>query len=204
MRRLRNKSIGVPDWFRYTHEETGHTDTAHVYADWIERCHTHRKDNNLPPMNAAQFEDQLCEQIGPEYCEYQEGDSKDWVDIRRLSLSDVVAFTKVLIAHAFSGGQYVSQEEANRRAKICSTCYFNVNVPGCGACRAVSSLTAGNRKTDYDHQLKSCAICKCTNSSQVHFPLTTLAVNSTNEKQSQYPQPFCWKSKTSPNYLPNP
>lgn len=204
MRRLRNKSIGAPDGFRYTHSETGHTSTASVYWDWIDRCHEHRKANNLPPMNSAQFEDQLCEQIGPEYCEYQEGDSRNWVDIRRLSLDDVIGFTKTLIAHVAQGAQYVSQDEANRRAKICSGCYFNVHVGGCGACKGLATLVVAGRQTDYDSNLKSCAVCKCTNSSQVHFPLAILEVNDTEAKQAQYPSQFCWKSKASPTYLPNP
>lgn len=153
-------------------------------------------------MNAAQFEDQLCEQIGPEYCEYQEGDSKDWVDIRRLNLDDVIAFSKTLIAHALNGGKYVSQEEANRRAKICSGCYFNVHVGGCGACRGLASLVVAGRNTDYDSKLKSCAVCKCTNASQVHFGLDTLEVSDDSAKQAQY-APFCWKNRLSNQYQPS-
>lgn len=198
-RLLRNKSICPPDEFRYTHPETGHRTVAKDYYNWVEAAREHRKAMGLPWAydQEARMQEQLCSQLSPDWCEYmREGDV--WIDTR-LTLTSIIDFTKTLIAHAASGAHYVDQEEANRRAKICATCYLNIPAAGCGACHALSTLTAGGRSTPYDAALKNCAVCHCYNSAQVHFPLTTLEVNDTPLKQSQYPR-HCWKHKGGINY----
>lgn len=204
MRKLKIPWQGVPDDFRYTHPETGHVTTAVDVWTWLEKAKEHLKGNNLPeqPELFDLMQEQLCSTLPPEYCSYEQDDAgKQWINTR-ISFSDVIDFTKVLIAHAKTGGEYVSQEEADRRARICAACYLNVNVGGCGGCGQLVDLVTESRSTPHDHLLKSCAVCHCYNKSQVHFPLATLEINDTPERQSQYPPTFCWKSQKSPEYRP--
>jgi hypothetical protein len=199
MRRLKDRSQAPPDFFKYVHPETGHKTEARDYYTWVERAKEHVKANNLPydPELPLKMEDQLCSTIPPDLWEYEKEGDLSWVDTR-INVKDVVDFTKVLIAQATSGNRFVSQEEANRRAKICAGCYLNVRVGGCGACGQLLDLVI-DRTTEYDGLLQNCAVCHCFNRAQVHFPLEVLEVNDTDWKQSHYTS-FCWKNKTSPEY----
>lgn len=198
MRQLKNPAIGVPDEFRYTHKETSFTNKHIQYWGLLDDVATHRRGNSLPPVTEAEVQDQICAGIPPEWCEYEKGDAPS-VNTR-LSLNDVVDFTKVLIAHA-QNREFVSQEEADRRARICASCFYNVIVSGCGTCAKIASLISTDKTTKHDNQLQNCAVCRCYNKAQVHFPLAVLESSDTDEKQQLYPVDFCWKNKLSPNYL---
>jgi hypothetical protein len=198
MRRLKNRSECPPNGFRFVSPETGHASTAVDYYTWIERIKEHRKANNLPWVDPETCEDQLCSTLRPELWEYEKEGDLSWVDTN-IRVGDVVDFTKVLIAQ--TGQDFVSQEEANRRAKICAGCYLNIRVQGCGVCGQLLDLVL-DRKTDYDSMLQNCAVCKCFNQAQVHFSMTALDKADSEWKQSHYPKEFCWKSHQSPNYQP--
>jgi hypothetical protein len=200
MRRLKNRAEAPPDFFRFTHPETGHTSVATDYYSWSEKIKEHRRANNLPndPEIMLKAEDQLCSIIPPELWEYEKEGDMSWVNTR-ISVGDVVDFTKILIAQAKEGNEYVSQEEANRRARICAGCYLNVNIMGCGVCGQLLELVI-DKQTDYDTSLKNCAVCHCFNRAQVHFRTKVLDSADSEWKQSHYPKEFCWKSHASPNY----
>lgn len=204
MRRLKNISITPPEpeHFTFVHPETG-VHTKHMqHVHWVDEAIKHRLAMNLPISASfvAEMEDQLCSKLSPEWCHYEKDGKQTWTNTR-LSLSDVIGFTKVLLAHA-RNGELVSQDEANRRAKICASCHFNVVVSGCGACHALTSLLADGHSTKYDSQLQSCGVCKCFLRSAVHFPLAVLEANDTNDKQEAYPS-FCWKKISGENYHPD-
>src|SRR5215471_5727903 len=199
MRRLKDRSVAPPNFFRFVHLETGHASTAYDYYSWETLIKEHRKANNLPPIDMAVCEDQLCSTIRPELWEYEKEGDLSWVDTN-IRVGDVVDFTRVLISQA--GQEFVSEEEANRRAQICAGCYLNIRVQGCGVCGQLLELVL-NRGTDYDASLQNCAVCKCFNQAQVHFSLESLDKADSEWKQSHYPKDFCWKSKLSPNYQPN-
>jgi hypothetical protein len=208
MRKLINTSVAPPEFFSYTHQETGHTTVANDYITWVQRAKEHRSANNLSIPDDFEFlmQDQLCGKIPPELCEYGVNDPQ-WVNVR-LTWADVMSASKIYLEWRRQGKPFVSQEEAERRAKICAGCYLNVRVAGCGGlCREVAQLVTdskGERKTEYDSKLLNCAVCKCSNAAQIHFPLTLLELSDTDARQQQYPSSFCWKSKASPEYLPNP
>lgn len=208
---LRNRDLCPPeitsgDSFRYTHAETGHISAAPTYYDWIERIKAHRTANNLPPVSEAECQNQLCQTLDPSWCVHDDPQSRSWVN-PRLSWGDVADGAIAYIKFALSGFKSVSQEEANRRARICAGCFLLVPIQGCGACSKLASLIVGDvaqKKTVHDDALnsKACAACRCPTKSLVHFPLSTLEeADPTDGKQPAFTD-FCWRKKTSVNYLP--
>jgi len=88
---------------------------------------------------------------------------------------------------------FVPQEEADRRAKICGSCYYNVHAEGCSGCAKIASLITGpvaNRHTKYDSMLKVCAVCRCNVVAKVHFPLDQIPTD--DRQQTLFPD-FCWQ-----------
>lgn len=189
--------------FRYLHVETGHWSHSAVYEDLIEQYLKHRKANELsiPDDYEAVIQDQLCRSLPPEWCERTGGQS--WVSTR-FSFDDFVKGMKAFGRLMLGGFQFVSQTEANRRARICSNCYYNVNIPGCTGCQKLAEFVTGDvakRSTPYDDKLKACAVCHCSTAAMAHFPLEVLESVSTEEKQALFPLEFCWRARC--NYLPN-
>lgn len=202
MLRLKDKSKGPPDEFRYVHAETGHLSKAVNFWAWEEAIMSHRKANNLPiPGNMMDLaQDQICRTIGPEWCEHS--DEATHVSTR-FNFGDVVNGMKALGKMMLGLVEFVSQEEADRRARVCAGCYFNVNAEGCGSCRKIAELISGpvaKKKTAWDHLLKVCAICRCSNAAKVWFPLDEIPTDET--QQALFPT-FCWQRVGSPNYVPN-
>lgn len=210
MQILRNRDLCPPeitsgDSFRYTHSETQHRSIAPTYYDWIERIRAHRTANNLPQIAPEEAENQLCQQLPPEWCHHSEN-NRTWVDTR-LSWGDIAAGVVAYAKFALSGFTSVSQAESNRRARICAGCFLLVPIQGCGACSKLASLITGDvaqKRTDYDDALngKACAACRCPNKSIVHFPLGVLEQADPGDAKQPAFADFCWRKKTSDNYLP--
>ena len=194
MRRLRNPDVVTPDGFRYTDPDTQTFIHGSDYYSWIEKINLHRKSNNLPPITSDIAEDQLCQTLDPSWCEYE--NEGVWTSTRLL-WTDVVTLTKAIWASW--NGTYVEQAEADRRAKICASCYLNTAVGGCGSCAGLATLVASDRTTPHDRLLGSCAVCRCYNRAQVHMPLTVLQGHDNPSIQAKYPS-FCWQFKNGPNY----
>lgn len=208
MLRLRDKSKGVTDHFRYTHVEDGWVSTGINWWDMWEESEgsvvKHRKGNGYPPVTEAEVEDQLCRQLGPAYCQQEQPGNFRFVNTR-LKFSDVVEGAKAYSSFLF--GNTVSQEEANRRASICSGCYLRIQPQGCGACVKIGQLITGNianKKTPHDSHLvnKACGVCSCPTQSLVWFPMAALEKPEVDspQKQELYP-PFCWRKRGAVNYL---
>lgn len=210
MQRLITTSIVIPidnenRNFRYLHQETGHWSESPVYDELVRKYLKHRKGNNLPIPDdyEAVIQDQMCQTLPPEWCERLGGQS--WVSTR-FGLDDFVNGMKAFGRLMLGGFDFVSRTEADRRARICANCYYNVNLPGCTGCQKLASFITGdvaNKTTAYDDKLKACAVCKCSVKAMVWFPMDALESTDTPEKQALFPSEFCWKSRQSPNYLPN-
>lgn len=205
MLKLLNRDISVPEDgegrnFRYLHRETAHWSDALEHYTWGERIRLHRKANNLEPITIAVAEDQLCKSLPPGWCTQDPGNAPPSVNTR-FGWSDFVAGMQAF-ARLMSGGlQFVPQAEADRRAAICTSCFFNVGISGCGTCQKMATLIVGDvakQKTPYDGSLKACAVCKCSLPALVHFPME--ALETTLEKQAQYPD-FCWQSQGGENWI---
>lgn len=187
-----------PDGYRYVFPQTGHAVTGWNYNDWLQAANNHLHANNMPiPEDLdAQMQDQLCRTLPPGWCNYDDpkrprpSTSLTWNDV----LIGVVTFTRWIAA----GCKYVTQEEADRRALICSRCYLNVNVQGCSGCHKAVQEIVRNKKSKHDASLRSCAVCKCFLRAKVHFLISTLDTDNPGA-QVMYPE-FCWLKKGSENY----
>lgn len=197
MRRLLNRSEAPPQdgdgfSFRYVFPEDAFVARASAYNDWEQAIKEHAVGNSLPIPDMAVCEDQLCGLLPPERCRYETGDMKSQ-DISGFTVSDVVNWIKVVATKILTGVNYVSREEAERRAAICVRCPMNVAAHGCSGCASIAEmLTPGMsmRHTLQDSKLKNCGICKCYNKISVHFPLDVLKASSID--RSAYPD-FCWR-----------
>jgi hypothetical protein len=177
-----------PDGFRYVDPVDGFVAHAWTYNDWIplEVAHLRANGREVPDTLALSMQDQLCRTLPPGWCDYD--------DPSRPCHGRTCGFRPV-----DSGGTaYVPQEEAERRALICSRCYLNVNVEGCGACHKAVAEVTKDRKTKLDYMLRACAACKCLLKAKVHFPMETLD-SEAQGVQELYPD-FCWLKKGGENY----
>ena len=194
-----------PEGFRYVHPETGHVTTAIDANTWVAKARAHLEANGLPvPVDlSAQMQDQLCQVLPVGWCEYDDP-NRPRVDIT-FSWGDVERGTRTLFDWLTGGREMVGQAEAERRAKICSTCYLNVQAYGCGqSCyeliRKLAGLLVG-KETSVDDRLRNCAACKCFLRSKVHVPLATIEKHDTDSIQVLLPS-FCWLKKGGDNYSP--
>lgn len=200
MMRFKRPEITPPDWFRYRHSETGYVSRRMEYDNWIDDINAHRKANNLTPITPAQASHQCCQTIDPEWCIREKEDNQSYV-VTRFGWNDFVggmqAFGKLMLG----GFKFVSQEEANRRARICSTCFFNTTPEGCGSCKRLAELITGDvakKETPYDASLQACAVCHCANKSKVWFRLEDIP--PTDDQQAKFPS-FCWQKQGGENYV---
>lgn len=204
MLRLINKDHSPPDFFRYRHAETGWLSKAVDHYNWILEIVGHRRGNSLPPITVADAENQLCQTLPPGWCEHDDGErsGRSWVNTR-LNWSQIVEGTKAYVDLILSGFKTVEQEEANRRASICASCYLKTPPQGCGSCLKIAQLIVGDvaaKTTPHDSYLvnQACSVCSCPVKSIVHFPLSALDKADSPEKQEAFPT-FCWRKQGSPN-----
>lgn len=206
---LKNREKSPPDFYRYTHAETGHVSEAIDWHTWQEKIRSHRAGNNLPPITPEQAEEQLCQILPPGWCKHPDKERKThrWINTR-LRFRDIADGTKAYVSLILSGFQTVSQSEADRRAAICSGCFLRVLPDGCAACVKLSRLITGDiarKTTAYDQHItnRACAACGCHLASVVHFPMSALEKPQVDspEKQERYPD-FCWRKRDGVNYRP--
>jgi hypothetical protein len=195
---LTNRSVCPPDGFRYVFPETGYIAHGWNHNDWVNDAIRHLQVNNLAHRAdlVPLMEEQLCKTLPPGWCNYDDP-NRARVSVS-LGWQDVLGGLKTFASWIAQGCQYVTKEEADRRALICSRCYLNVNVQGCTGCQQAVVEVTGNRKSKYDDLLRSCAVCKCFLRAKVHFPISTLDRESLGA-QELYPE-FCWLNKKSENY----
>lgn len=194
---LIKKTVCPPDGFRYVFPSDGYVSHSWTYDAWVEDALRHLQGNNIPPPPelAADMEDQLCRTLGPGWCLHDDPNRPRVSP--NLGWNDVATGLKTFAKWIASGCSYVSQQEANRRALICSRCYFNTNVEGCAGCHEAVQEVTKSRSTKYDFALKACSVCKCLLKAKVHFPISTLDTTGTN--QQLYPD-FCWLKKDGANF----
>ena len=132
-----------------------------------------QRNANSVPMG-LEFWDSVMSDLCRDYPNECSNVDPNQVRRRPWAMGDIVRGTLVMMNHKLTGSQLVSQEEANRRAKICASCphaaYFSK--PCTGLCRELSNLlmSIGNRTTPYDHDLRACNICGCWQSHNGAFP----------------------------------
>ena len=149
------------------------------------------------------FRSLICEQmgLGPRSCrEVQETPEQKTDRKRKISFGDVRNFLHVLTEWISQKPEFVSPEEASRRASICAQCPENIPATGCGGCANIAGMVTkviGNRRTPDDEKLQNCGVCGCSNQAQVHVPLEVLAKGVTPDME--FPT-HCWKKKAVDRY----
>lgn len=199
MLKLVNLRETPPDNYRYTFLEDGQRIESFGHQSWLDGIKEHYKRNGYPmPDNWRELaEDQLCRLLPPGWCIHEDGRRPEHFIDSRLSVWDIMRGTQVLAAFVLSGGATVSKELAESRAVTCAACPFNMGVAGCAPCIGLSNVIAdasGSIETKADDQLRSCAICKCSNRAQSRIPIKHLAKGVTDEMMDQFPE-WCWKKK---------
>jgi hypothetical protein len=192
-----------PGWFRFTCPETGYKISGeHTIQGWYGRIERHYKDNNIPlPENWKELaEDQLCKQLPSGCCYFTDGGDAP-------GITPVLSFEKILqgvksIANmaktALKGEDvFVSQEEAEQRANICTRCYYNMNANfcmGCGGARVIIDIVGevkGSRTTTVDYALQNCGVCGCRNDAIVHIKKNLLLSGESEDTTKSRPD-WCW------------
>lgn len=170
----------------------------------------YREANGLPVENnfRRQLEEQIClamtsEESGAKCRPILENDSANPPHIRKFqkSPSDLENFAKAVKAVIDAGvtGSSISvpQEDAERRAHICSTCPMNLPIASCWGCGLLGGLyrtISGGKYTSHDGALASCDVCGCDNRTQVHFTEEVLsrAAKAQGVRAEDFPAE-CWK-----------
>ena len=141
-----------------------------------------------PPTDlVSQIEHNLCDRLAG-----HQGCVPCTSKKQTLGFAEIVRWVRAMYQFATKGKfELVSQEEAERRAKICAACPHQINTSGCWGCKGIAGMLphiAGARKTSYDMQLKACGICGCYNAVSVHLP-----VEVQGGEDLEFPE-FCWKA----------
>lgn len=137
-------------------------------------------------------------------CERLEGYCVDETGRQPISVSEQIAHsfhtvlqgTATLVSWVAGGGERVSQEQADARASVCSTCPHNQDPAGCtgcniGALRSLVNKVVGPRKTKDDAALKACNICSCGLQAKVWLPHATIWPHMSERQRSRLPE-RCW------------
>jgi hypothetical protein len=185
----------------YVFPDDGFPAHAWTYVDWVQTARNHLQANNKPVPDTleADMQHQLCLTLPPGWCNYDD-DNRPRPKVS-LEWNDVANGLKTFAHWVAQGCKYVTQQEADRRALVCSRCYLNVNVQGCSGCRKAVEEVVRDRHSKYDGTLKSCAVCKCFLRAKIHFPISTLDTGNPGVQQ-MYPN-HCWLNKQSQNFVPN-
>lgn len=201
--KLINTSMVPPMKFSFTVPENGYKiENQMNLEDLYKKVQAHYNDNGIPlPSDwKDRVEDQICRRLPAGWCKYSgDGSVKGFTPL--LTAEAILKGLKSLASMALNAAKgeevYVSQEEAERRANICSRCYFNMQSNFCGGCAAGQAITSlvskvkGSRTTSYDNQLQACGICGCRNSAIVHVNRNMLLNGEKNETTNSRPD-WCW------------
>ena len=198
-----NISGNPPGGYCFTVPETGYKiSKEHTWDGLFAKVERHYYDNNIPlPDNwKEKVESQMCETLPAGYCHYTDGTpfAGTTPKLNAESIMQGVGSLATMVLERLKGNDvFVSQDEANARAEICSRCHFNQGLGvcmGCGAMKAVTDLAStvrGGRSTKLDGRLNNCSVCGCRNDTIVHIQRKVLLSNEKSETTEARPS-WCW------------
>lgn len=156
--------VGSPyGWWFYV-EQTNVVWVNYGWKDLVKEVYHHLKGNGVtPPGNLElQMMTAYCLNTGSNVCAEDDSDAPD----RESFMRQTSRFLGALEDAATHG--LVSQEEAERRAEICSRCPFNLPEKygvcwGCAAKNAAAKVAkfAFGKATSLDDKLLTCHVCHC-------------------------------------------
>jgi hypothetical protein len=182
--------------------ETGFRITERALDDLYSKIQRHYDNNDIPlPSDwKERVEDSICRSMPESWCYYQDSDAPAPrpPTLTAESVLKGIASLATMVKEVVRGDSiYVSQEEAERRASICSRCNLNQGIGvcmGCGAMKAVTDLASnirGGRSTSYDFKLQNCSVCGCRNDTIVHISKKVLLSGEKTETTEARPS-WCW------------
>jgi hypothetical protein len=184
-----------PGGWKYTVPETGVTITGQFYNVLKPRVIAHLRANGLP-VDEDVIEHGACVETRPpgSWCAKRQPKPVEG-KLPHLTLAHLDRFIKSIWGTLVSR-DFVSREEAERRAEVCRTCpLISGGLGGCSGCytllRATEKLVQKNPiKMDEDKDV--CGACGC------HIPLLVWCKNSTldkaaGERMPKYQEGVCWR-----------
>jgi len=188
-----------PDGYRYVDPFDGWVCHAWDYRTWVEQEEKHlsANDREIPLDLGESMQEQLCKTLPPGWCMHDDP-NRPRVNSVGLTWQDLARGVETFARWMASGMRYVEKKEAERRALICTRCYFNTHIDGCAGCQKLVAEVTTGKETKYDFSLFGCGVCKCVLKAKVHFPLEILDKENSS-LQELYPE-HCWLKKGGPNY----
>lgn len=191
-------TVDVPrGGWRYTVLDTGVTITAGSIHALKRDVLKHMSINNLeiPKDMDANIEDAACQNLEghmEHWCQERSGKHDSHAGRPRWRAAEVLRFLKTIWNWGSMGGfKFVPMTEAERRAKICSTCPMNTTVSGCLGCSGVATLVKkirGDHRTTVDGRLNVCDVCGCELKVKVLVPSEVI-----DNRGLEYPS-WCWQN----------
>jgi hypothetical protein len=205
--RLKNLSIVPPNGYRFHCPEKSYwSRTEHnSLGSCLREMAEFYRDNGvpLPEDPPRKVEQELCEILGPEWCEgFDPSQAKRPTMV--LGLDDFKQGMKTMahnLARSVMQGKRITVEESEvfHRAHVCAGCHFNTRV-SCGSCaqsavkeaaNSVANYLTGCPKTPDDAFLQNCTICKCSLKAKICVPLDIIREHMTEDQMNRLPD-FCW------------
>lgn len=155
------------------------------------KVRSHMRVNNISvPDNIDDIiEDELCKRNPDSVC--KGSGPKRFFPTSTQVYNGTIAIIKTFQA---KGDAFVLQEEADRRAVICSNCDKNTSHLACSACDKAKNFVLNRikRRTKSDNLLKVCSVCGCYNTAQIHMSKDVLQATTPSGSIKDYPD-HCWK-----------
>jgi len=180
--------IGDTSGYAWPVEATKTVVVSYGFKTLIEAVHKHLKANDIPPPVDLErsMNEHACAQF-PENCQELDPNAERKVSLWMLAKK----FFTAVISAATTG--LVSQEEAERRASICSVCPHNKpqELNFCSGCHTAKFVrdaaeALSTRHTSFDNQLDTCELCSCSLKLKVFVPKEGM-----EDKNIQW-HPVCW------------
>lgn len=183
--------------------EKGMVGFGTAFDGLVRSCKEWRKANGFPI--GLGYDEELEVEVCRKYpAECVETDSRVPPTQIRYGVDTVLQGTRVLARFNLEGRPFVEREEAERRAKICSGCSWNLDHQrpcggGCGGIKELVLSIVGSQGTSQDHNLRVCSVCKCWNAAAVWIPMSILAKDLDQEQENQFLFAFeqmgCWRGE---------
>lgn len=185
---MRLKAFAFPTDWVFKDPDTGTQFRAKDKTSLVKHIITYRAQNRLPQIEHLDIvlENYLCQQP-----KMQGG------CVPRHLQRNLMAYAKggLQLIKNLARGKFVTQEEADRRSKICLTCPNNV-FPDKGKFLEWSDIVAiqsvGKLRSIHHNELGNCGVCTCPLRAKVWIK-PPFKLSKEHEEQMRGDKPNCWQ-----------